>query len=64
MAKKQLNNINLPSGTKVEVIRLNKGKTEIIKKIMLYSEWLELKKQAGYEYHAYQVSYSQFKLTK
>ncbi len=49
---------------KIEVIRINKDKTEIVKKEMLMSEWLLMKRQKNYEYKAYQIGYSSYNLTK
>lgn len=64
MAKKQPDSFNTFNDFKIEVIRINKTKTEIIKKEMLLSQWIKLKKQPNYEYKAYQLGYSQFLLTE
>ena len=49
---------NLPLDTKIEVIAI-KG-DELHKKIMPYSEALQLKKKKGWNYLFYQIGFSQF----
>lgn len=61
MAKKETASIGLPYNTKVEVIRTKSG-AKTVKKVMTVSEWLEMKKQPGYHYLAYQIGFSAFKL--
>jgi hypothetical protein len=45
----------------VEVIRTAPDGTNV-KKIMKYGKWKEMKKQAGFNYRAYQIGFSQYKL--
>lgn len=60
MAKKENVHIGLPYNEKVEVVRTKSG-AKTVKKVMTVSDWLEMKKQPGYHYLAYQIGYSAYK---
>lgn len=52
--------LGLPGDTIIEVVRV-KG-DEVVKKEMTYSEWMNLTRQPGYRYSAFQKGYSAYKL--
>lgn len=58
MAKRDLNNIGLSGETIIEVVR-TKG-NEVLKKEMTMNEWMNMKKQSGYIYRAFQLGFSKY----
>lgn len=51
----------LPSGTTIEVVKIDKEGNVVGIKEMQYGEWKKMVKQPSYTYRAYQSKFSQFK---
>lgn len=61
MAKKELSSGALPGNTVLEIVRVQKGKEEVVVKKLTYAEWIVFKKNPAFQYYAYQVGFNQFK---
>lgn len=62
MARKRTYTYELPDNIEVEVIAIKEDK--VIKKVMPYVDFLNMKRKTGWTYTAYQKGYSQFKTTE
>jgi len=60
MAKKASDSFLLPRETVIEVIRISKRDGSVVKKEMLFGDWLNYKKLPGYIYRAYQLGFSSY----
>ena len=60
MAKTVNSGIDLPRETLIDVIRISDADGSVVKKPMMFGEWLNLKRLSGYVYRAYQVGFSSY----
>ena len=54
--------LGLPNDTMIEVVGIKSDK--VIVKKMTFGDWINLNKQKGWEYKAYQVGFHSFKITE
>ena len=60
MAKKTVDSFGLPRETVIEVVRISESDGLVVKKTMMFGEWLSYKKLPGFIYRAYQLNFSQY----
>jgi hypothetical protein len=60
MAKTVNSGIDLPRETLIDVICISDADGSVVKKTMMFGEWLNLKRLSGYVYRAYQVGFSSY----
>jgi len=60
MAKKASDSFGLPRETVIEVIRISESDGSVVKKEMLFGDWLNYNKLPGYIYRAYQFGFSSY----
>lgn len=51
----------LPAGTVVDVVKFDSKMEFVGLKSMLYGDWKQMKKQAGFTYRAYSKGFSSYK---